>query len=176
MIVRKATQLGNPVIRTKAKPVSPNTKVTKKVITDLIDSMRHHGLVGMAAPQIGTSLRIFVTEIRKTQYRNKEQSEKLRVFINPRITSFSKKTIKAWEGCGSVASANLFGMTRRPTSIRIVAQDQNGEKFELEAKGLLAQVIQHEMDHLNGRVFTDHADPKTYMSRPEYLKMKGRRR
>ena len=176
MIVKKATQLGNPVIRARAKSVKPATKATKKIVTDLTDSMRHFGLVGMAAPQIGKSARVFVTEIRKTKYRKKEQKDKLRVFLNPRIKSFSQKLAKKWEGCGSVASANLFGMTKRPASLVVTAQDQRGEKFELEAKGLLAQVIQHEMDHLNGKVFTDLADPKSYTSKSEYLKLNGRRR
>ena len=179
MIIKNATQVGNKVIRDKAKEVSnPTTKSTQKVVKDLVDSMRHHNLVGMAAPQIGKGLRIFITEIRKTKLRkgvSDENIDPLRIFINPRILSVSKKETKDWEGCGSVASANLFGMVKRPASIVVEALDEKGEKFQLKASNLLARVIQHEMDHLQGIVFADRADTKTYMSRIEYLKLRAKK-
>ncbi|MBP6942666.1 MAG: peptide deformylase, partial [Candidatus Buchananbacteria bacterium] len=140
---------------------------------DLIDSMRHHGLVGMAAPQVGKNVRIFVTEIRKTKFRTSEVvNGELRIYINPTIIAASKKMVSGWEGCGSVASANLFGRVKRSVAVTIEAFDERGDKFQFKATDLLARVIQHEMDHLNGIVFTDTADPKTYMSRNEYLAMK----
>ena len=179
MIIKNATQVGNPVIRKKAKNVAnPKLKATRRVIKNLVDSMRYHKLVGMAAPQIGKSFRIFVTEIRKTKLRKsntKKDIDSLRVFINPRIISSSKKKVNDWEGCGSVAFANIFGTVRRPISIIIGALDENGEKFQLKTRNLLARVIQHEMDHLNGIVFTDKADTKSYMSRDEYLKMRAKK-
>ncbi len=175
MITKNATQVGNPLIRKRAKRVgSKKTKATKQVVANLVDSMRYHDLVGMAAPQIGVGLRIFVTEIRKTKFR-KGVTDPLRVFINPRILSFSKNKAKGWEGCGSVATANLFGTVNRPASLVVEATNEKGEKFQLKAKGLLARVIQHEIDHLNGIVFIDKADPKTYMSRNEYIKMRDRK-
>ena len=179
MVIKNATQVGNPTIRARAKRVSnPTAAATRKLVKDLIDSMRHHGLVGMAAPQIGKSLRIFVTEPRNTQARTLKVKDKdgIRVFINPRITSTSRAKVDSWEGCGSVADKNLFGMIRRFASVTVEAYGEDGKKFTLKASGLLARVIQHEMDHLNGKVFTDAADPATYMSRVEYLKTKGRRR
>ena len=179
MIIKNATQVGNPVIRKKAKNVAnPKSKATKQIIKNLVDSMRHHELVGMAAPQIGKSFRIFVTEIRETKLRKgntKKDIDSLRVFINPQIISSSKKKMNDWEGCGSIASANIFGTVRRPISIIIGALDENGEKFQLKTRNLLARVIQHEMDHLNGIVFTDKADTKSYMSRDEYLKMRAKK-
>ena len=99
--------------------------------------------------------------------------DELRVFVNPKVTSFSESLVSGWEGCGSVAASNIFGKVSRPKSLIVEAYDSNGDKFTLEAKGLLARVIQHEMDHINGVVFTDKADTKTYMSRDEYLKMKA---
>lgn len=178
MIIKYVTQVGNKVIREKVKEVSnPGTKTVKKIVKDLVDSMRHHNLVGMAAPQIGKGLRIFVTEIKKTKLRKDVGSENidpLRIFINPKILSTSKKELKGWEGCGSVAAANLFGMVKRPTSIVVEAVDENGEKFQLKASHLLARVVQHEMDHLDGIVFVDRADTKTYMSRNEYLKLRAK--
>ncbi|MFT5832125.1 MAG: peptide deformylase [Candidatus Paceibacteria bacterium] len=173
MIIKNATQVGNPVIRKKAPRVTDfKSKETKKTVRDLIDSMREHTLVGMAAPQIGVSSRIFVTEIRETKLRkqhSKNDVDDLRVFINPKVISVSEKTVKDWEGCGSVARASLFGKVERPKEITVEAFNAKGEKFTLAAKGLLARVIQHEIDHINGIVFTDTADRKTFMSRDEYL-------
>jgi peptide deformylase len=179
MIVKETTQVGNKVIRDKAvEVVNPKSKSVQKVVTDLVDSMRHHELVGMAAPQIGKGIRVFVTEIRETKLRKgdaKNNIDPLRVFINPQIISVSKTHKSGWEGCGSVASANLFGMVKRPTSVVIEAVDENGNYFKLKAQNLLARVIQHEMDHLNGVVFVDKADTHTYMSRNEYLKLRRKK-
>ncbi len=176
MIIKKATQVGNKIIRTKSKPVAnPKGKTIKRIIKDLIDSMRHHQLVGMAAPQIGKNVRIFVTEIRSTKLRkrkNPKDIDLLRIFINPKLLTVSRKKGTDWEGCGSVASANLFGLVKRPVSLEIEAQNEKGEKFKLKATKLLARVIQHEVDHLNGVVFTDKGEPRTYMSREEYLIMR----
>ena len=178
MAIKKTTQIGNKVIRSKSREITnPKAKSVKKIITDLIDSMRHHELVGMAAPQIGKSVRVFVTEIRETKLRkgqSKKNIDPLRVFINPRILSFSKAKKSDWEGCGSVASAGLFAMVKRPTSLVIEALNKDGNKFQLEAENLLARVIQHEMDHLNGVVFSDKADTSTYMSRNEYIKFRAK--
>ncbi|MGE5540770.1 MAG: peptide deformylase [Bacillota bacterium] len=176
MIVKNASQVGDPIIRSMARPVAnPASKEARKVVADLIDSMRHHGLVGMAAPQIGKSVRVFVTEIRKTKFRKVSQTDQLRVFINPRISSLSKSQTKDWEGCGSVAESGLFGRVKRPASLMVTAYDADGKRFQMNATGLLARVIQHEMDHLNGKIFTDIADRTSYMSRREYLKMKRRK-
>lgn len=179
MIIKNATQVGNPVIRAVSKPVkNTKSKVIKDLVKNLTDSMRHHGLVGMAAPQVGISLRVFVTEIRRTKLRkdqSKKEADGLRTFINPRITSYSKKQVYGWEGCGSVASSNLFGYVKRSESVNVTALNGNGEKFTLEAKGLLARVIQHEYDHINGKVFVDRLENmKSLMSRDEYLKMRNK--
>lgn len=176
MPIKSTTQVGNKIIRSKSKlVVNSQSKATRQIITDLVDSMRHYELVGMAAPQIGRDTRIFVTEIRSTKLRTGKsvrQTDPLRIFINPKIISVSKKEVKGWEGCGSVASANLFGMVKRPTSVTVEALNEKGERFQVQATNLLARVVQHEIDHLNGIVFTDTADPKTYMSKDEYLKIK----
>jgi peptide deformylase len=175
MIIKNATQVGNKVIRARSTKVPvPISKATKKIVKDLVDSMRHHDLVGMAAPQIAKGVRVFVTEVRETKVRKGgsiKKTDPLRIFINPKILSVSKKEVGGYEGCGSVASANLFGIVKRPFSLVIEALDENGQTFELKANDLLARIIQHEMDHLNGVVFADKADTKTYMSRNEYFKL-----
>jgi peptide deformylase len=147
------------------------SKATKKIVRDLVDSMRHHDLVGMAAAQIGINERIFVSEIRETKARSARVLDPVRVFINPKIVRFSAKKVFGYEGCGSVASAGLFGNVKRAESVIIHATDEKGEKFALHASGLLARIIQHEFDHLEGKVFLDRmADMKSLMGREEYLK------
>jgi|ERR1035437_11020 peptide deformylase len=180
MIIKKTTQVGNPIIRKCAKKVlNPKSKKIKRIINNLVDSMIYHDLVGIAAPQIGISLRIFVSEIRKTKIRKnqdlKKDMHKLMMYINPEITQYSKKRVSGYEGCGSVGSASFMGKVSRSQSVTVKAFDNNGEPFQLKAMGLLARVIQHEIDHLNGVVFTDSADPKSYMSRNEYLKKFARK-
>lgn len=176
MAIKKTTQVGNLIIREKAKRVEDSqSKKIKKVVIDLIDSMHEHNLVGMAAPQIGESVRVFVTEIRKTKLRHVTELDELRIFINPKIITTAKKTVSGWEGCGSVAVGGLFAKVTRPNKLTVQAQNRSGEQFTLEAEGLLARIIQHEIDHLNGKLFIDRADLKTCMSRDEYLKMRSKK-
>ena len=172
MVIKHPTQIGNSVIRNKARPVRDvKSARTKRIVRNLIDSMRHHGLVGMAAPQIGIGLRIFVTEIRKTTTRSPKQLDPVRVFINPNIVSRSKKQVLGGEGCGSVAHGGLFAQVRRPERVIAEAFDQKRCKFTVAAKGLLARIIQHETDHLDGTVFLDRLpNMKGLMSREEYMK------
>lgn len=176
MIIKDIVQLGNPKIRKISKNLVLKDIIsnkTKVLIKNLIDSMRAENLIGISAPQINESLRIFITEIRQTKNRNPKEMDSLKIFINPKITYFSKEKISGYEGCGSVANANLFGLVNRSKNITIQALDEKGEKFELKANGLLARVIQHEYDHLDGILFVDKiTNTKSYMSGSEYRKMK----
>ena len=155
MAIKKTAEIGSKMIRSKAKEVDMRASAkVRKIITDLNDTMRDTNLVGMAAPQIGIGSRIFVTEIRKTILR-KDISilDPLKIFINPEIKRVSKKMVEGYEGCGSVASGGLFGLVKRPETVSVRATNENGEEFELETSGLLARIIQHEVDH-----FIDEAD------------------
>jgi len=172
MIIKDIMQIGNPLLSKKSKFVADiDSKETQRVINNLVDSVRYHGLVGIAASQIGEKLRIFVTEVRKTKYRN-HKKDILRVYINPKIVWFSKKQVIIYEGCGSVAYAKLFAPVRRPEKIIIEASDANGNQFKLKAEGFLSRVIQHEYDHLDGIEFTEKiTDMRRIMSSEEYKKM-----
>ncbi len=175
MTIRKTSEIGSVVIRSRAKKVSKIfSKGVQKIINDLIDTMRETNLVGMAAPQIGVSARIFVTEMRKTMLRkNISTPDLVRVFINPEIVRTSKRCVSGYEGCGSVASGGLFGSVSRPERISVQAYNVNGERFELETGGLLSRIIQHEMDHLDGVCFIDKInDPRKLLGRGEYMKRK----
>lgn len=173
VIIENVIQIGNPILRAKNEMVKKiDDKKVLKTIDSLIDSMRHYGLVGMAAPQIGVNLKIFVTEIRATPSRKPENLDNLRVFINPKIIWKSKKEVIIYEGCGSVANGNLFGPVNRSEKVKIMATDISGKKIKLKAEGLLARVIQHEYDHLLGIEFVEKiCDTKKIMSKSEYIKM-----
>ncbi len=175
MIIPRTTQIGDPVIRSKSRPVK-NLKSVRTIVRDLVDSMRHHHLVGMAAPQISVPLRIFVSEIKKTSTRRKLHSsdlDPLRVFINPKIIQRSKTMEARYEGCGSVAESGLFGKVPRHRQVIVSALDEEGERFHLTATGLLARVIQHEIDHLDGKVFLDRMkDMSSLMGREEFMSAK----
>ena len=171
MIIKEITQIGNPFLHQKSKFVAKiDSKDTQRVIRNLIDSMRYHDLIGIAASQIGEKLSIFVTEVRKTKYRNLKK-DKLRVYINPKIIWLSQKEIVINEGCGSVAYAQLFAPVKRPEKVEVEAFDKNGNKFRFKAGGMLGRVIQHECDHLKGIEFIERVkNPKLYMSSGEYKK------
>lgn len=142
----------------------------KTVIDNLVDSMRQNKLVGMAAPQIGENLTVFVTEPRETPTRPKDQTDELRIYINPTITYFSPKQIILFEGCGSVLNGQLFGPVKRPKIITIQAKNQQGKQFELTCDGILARVIQHEYDHLFGIEFLEKiSDYKQMMTVEFYI-------
>ncbi|TRZ78511.1 peptide deformylase [bacterium] len=172
MVIKDIIQIGNPLLSQQSKPVDQiDSKDIQNIIKDLVDSTRHHGLIGMATSQIGKKLRIFITEIRETPYRNLADIDKLRVYINPEIVWFSKKEVTIYEGCGSVAYAKLFAPVKRPEKIIVEAFDEHGKKFRLKADGLLSRVIQHEYDHLDGIEFTEKiTDIKKIMSLEEYIK------
>ena len=161
-------QTGNKVLREKAKEINlaeiKSAKI-KKILAQMTDalSVAKDG-VALAAPQIGIPLRIFIvlkeyTE-NKTAQELKEIKEKkvkpeIVVFINPKITKISKKKQTVREGCLSVVG--IFGAITRAEKVTAEAYNEKGEKFSRGASGLLAQIFQHEMDHLNGILFTDSA-------------------
>ncbi len=173
MPTRETIQIGNPILAQKAKSIKEiNSKETKNIITDITDTMREEWLIGLAANQIGILQRVFITEIRETANRSWKEADPLRIYINPKITWFSKKEITMYEWCGSVAYSKLFAPVKRPEKVTIQAYDQAWEEFKLKAEWLLARVIQHEYDHLNWIMFTEKiTDIKKIMSSGEYRKI-----
>lgn len=157
MAIQRVSQVGERVIRSKAKAVSKKDKrAVATLVKDLIDTMHAIDLIGIAAPQIGVSARVFVTEIRKSKLRKHlADTDGLRVFINPTLIWLSKKETTMDEGCGSVCHASLFGQVKRPAEVEVQALDENFQPFTVRAKGLLAKCLQHEYDHLQGVVILD---------------------
>lgn len=168
MSAKKVIKIGEPVLRETATLVTNfSDSFLNILIEDLKDTLKDGELIGIAAPQIGESLAVFVSEIRETPTRQ-GVSDALRVYINPKITEVSHETASDWEGCGSVP--DLFGKVERPISVNLQYQNLLGEQCELKCSGLLGRVVQHEIDHLNGIMFTDLADPKSFVNREYYIK------
>lgn len=159
MAVKDTLQIGDPRLKAKTRIIEDiNSAETKRVVEDLVETMRENGLVGMAAPQIGESWRVFVTEPRQTGTRPESQVDELRVYINPEIIEMSKEESVIYKGCGSVAHGGLFGPVKRSKEVVVEALGADGKKFRLQCDGLLARVILHEYDHLEGVEFTEKID------------------
>lgn len=146
----KIVQKEDPVLRRNAKEVKdPTNKEIQKILKEMFEALaKEEDGVALAAPQIGQSLRIFVIS-------PKVLDAQKSIYINPKIISTSKDSKSMDEGC--LSCRWLYGKTKRASRIEIEATDENGEKFKAKGKGLLAQIFQHEIDHLNGILFIDHA-------------------
>ncbi len=169
MAIRKVIQAGHPGLKTKNKIVKDiNSFETKKIIKNMKDTMYKVGLIGIAANQINENLMIFVTHPRTTKARRLGKKDKLRIFINPKFIYKSKNENIIYEGCGSVG--DIFGPVKRPSEVEIKATDENGKKFSLKCDGILARVIQHEMDHLEGSEFIEKVNDYSKIISHEFYK------
>lgn len=139
--------LGNPILRQKALPVEHVTDEIRELVKDMFDTMDESRGVGLAAPQVGRLLRLFVVAA---------DDGIRRVFINPHITSTSEDVCNYEEGCLSIP--DVWHTVSRPASCTVQALDESGRPFVLEAQGFLARVIQHEYDHLEGILYIDRTD------------------
>lgn len=156
MAVKRVIQAGHPKLRKQNKEIeNVNLPKIQKLRKDLVDTMIKTGLIGIAAPQIAENCMIFVTQPRNTKARKLGKIDKLRTYINPKITLKSKTENIIYEGCGSVVNGNLFGPVSRPEEIEVETMDEKGQKFRLRCNGILARVIQHEYDHLMGIEFVE---------------------
>jgi peptide deformylase len=153
---REVIQNGDPRLKAPNKKIIDfNDLKLKKIVSDLTDSMESNSLIGIAAPQIGENWRVFVTEPRETKNRDGNQVDELIVYINPKVINFSEEKIVIWEGCGSYKRSTRFGPVERSKEITIEASDLKGKRFSLTCDGILARVIQHEYDHLDGIEFVE---------------------
>jgi peptide deformylase len=163
MTVRLVTTIGDPILRKKARPVEPDeieTEPIQSLIEDLIETMRHYRGAGLAAPQVMVPMRVVAIEVNANPRYPYKPDIPLTVLINPEIQPLDKETFDNYEGCLSVPG--LRGVTRRLVQIGVRALDRHGRLFEREVRGLSAVTYQHELDHLDGRLFVDLVtDPTT---------------
>lgn len=150
MALLKIAKLGNPVLRKVAAPV-PADEIRglefQRFIDDMFETMIDAEGIGLAAPQVSRSQQIVVME-----YRGEEGFPQT-VLINPAIVYYGPQQVENWEGCLSVDG--LRGKVTRPSMVRVHALDRYGKAQDIEATGLFAVCIQHEIDHLHGKVFLD---------------------
>ena len=156
MAILKVARLGHPVIRTPSVAVPKDTIASpdiQRLIDDMIETMREYDGVGIAAPQVHVSKQLVVIEVTQNRRYPGEGPIPLTILINPKILSASKKLAEDWEGCLSVNE--LRGKVPRAESLEVEAYNRKGEKVRIRAQGFFARVIQHECDHLTGKVFLD---------------------
>lgn len=144
MILKIQTGKNNPILRNKSAPVLNITGEVLNLIKDMNETLAKVNGVGLTACQIGKNIQLFVVD---------PNYSKKCVFINPEIIKMSKKSEIVEEGCLSLP--DIFIPTKRALSLKIKATDENGKKFKIKAKDILARAIQHEMDHLNGILIYD---------------------
>ena len=160
MALRTIVTLPEPVLRRKARPVTKFDNDLQTLIDDMIDTMRDAPGVGLAAPQVGVSERVIVVEYAEPEEveegeEPKEVEPKLYVMVNPEIVKSSPDTVVGVEGCLSIPT--LVGEVERAQEVRIRGLNRRGQPMKVKAEGWLARIFQHEIDHINGVVFTDLA-------------------
>ncbi len=132
------------VLRKKAKTVPIIDESIKRLVSDMIETMQQANGVGLAAPQVGVSLRVIVLQM---------PDEEPFAIINPEIISSSGEQ-EVTEGCLSVPG--YYGEIKRPAQVSVKGKDLGGKKIKIKATGLLAEALEHEIDHLNGKLYIDH--------------------
>lgn len=137
--------LGHPALRRRADPIPEVTADVRRLAGEMIAAMKKREGIGLAATQVNRMVRMFVT---------KAPDDRERVFINPEIVRTGIETEEREEGCLSIPGPRAD--VERAAQVRIQARNQRGRLFSIEAEGMLARVIQHELDHLNGVLFIDH--------------------
>jgi peptide deformylase len=150
MALLPIAKLGNPILRQTAAPLGPReirSKDVQQLIDDMLETMREEPGIGLAAPQVSRSIQLVVMGLEG------EGGFPTTILINPSIVYYGPEQVENWEGCLSVDG--LRGKVTRPSSIRVKALDREGKPLDFEATGLYAVCIQHEMDHLIGKVFLD---------------------
>jgi peptide deformylase len=170
MALRQIVTLPEPVLRRKAKTVTNFGKELQTLIDDMIETMREAPGVGLAAPQVGISERLAVIEYAEEDDEDEEAEtasegvevtikpptpKQLYVLINPEIVKASEEKVMGIEGCLSIPG--LLGEVERHEALQVKALNRHGKSVKLKVDGWLARIFQHEIDHLNGVVFTDLA-------------------
>jgi len=169
MAIRKIAQIGHPVLRQVAREVSRDElaqPATQQFIDDLVETMRDADGAGLAAIQVYEPIRICAVEVRNNPRYPYKPPIPLTILVNPVLTPVGDEQFDNYEGCLSVP--NLRGMVKRYVHLRVQAWDRHGQPIDEVVHGLKAGTYQHEVDHLNGKVFVDRADPSTFTTWTEF--------
>ena len=150
MAVLEILEFPDPRLRTEAAPVGQVTDATRALIADMLETMYAAPGIGLAATQVNVHQRILVIDV-------SEDHSEPQVFINPEVTVLDPELGEYDEGCLSVPG--FYETVNRPQRVEVTALDRHGESFTRELNGLLAICLQHEIDHLNGKLFVDYLSP-----------------
>jgi peptide deformylase len=174
--IRKIAQLGEPLLRERSSEVALDELRSERLqtlIDDMIETMRDADGAGLAAPQIYEPLRLAVIEVSNNPRYPMLESVPLTVLVNPIVTPEvpsgelgANDSVEMFEGCLSVPGVR--GRVRRPRRVRVTARDRNGEPLQFTWEGVRAAIVQHELDHLDGVLFVDRADPRSLTFLREY--------
>jgi peptide deformylase len=146
MAIREIRVIGDPVLRTPCEPVAQLDDRVRALVTDLLETVDMDGRAGLAANQIGVSLRAFSYNI----------DDEVGYVLNPKLVELADSTQDGDEGCLSVPG--LWFPTKRADYARVVGEDLDGAEVMVEGTGLMARCLQHEVDHLDGHLFLDRLD------------------
>jgi peptide deformylase len=165
MAIRKIATIGHPVLRQVARPLTKEELAkaeTQTFIDDLIETMRDAAGAGIAANQVYEPIRICVIEVKDNPRYPYKPNYPLTVLVNPVVTLLSDERFDNYEGCLSVP--NLRGQVKRAPMVSVKAWNRNGEELSFEVKGLTAGTFQHEVDHLDGKLFVDRVQDTTTLT------------
>ena len=163
-MILNVTKLGEEILRKKAEPVPEIKDEIRELVNDMFDTMIENNGVGLAGPQVGKSLRLFVIIA---------DDDVRRVFINPQIIKTSTQVGEYDEGCLSIPQ--VYETITRPLEVTVQAYNEEGKLFTLEADGLLARIIQHEYDHLDGILYIDRGDKEFAQKTENQFKKRAER-
>ena len=166
MAVRKIIRLGHPGLRRVARPLLPDelhAAELRRLVADMIDTLHDYGGVGLAAPQVNESVRLAIVEVAggPTRY-GALAPVPLTICVNPQVEVLDATRAGSWEGCLSVPG--LRGYVERPQAIRVRHLDLEGTAQVMEARGFLATILQHEFDHLDGRLYLDRIEDRSLLA------------
>jgi peptide deformylase len=156
MSILKVARMGHPVLRARARAIDVGEIKSSRIqqlIDDMFETMKEYQGVGLAAPQVHASIRLFVAGFAPDPDGEEDERVPLMTVINPEITVAGPEMVEDWEGCLSIP--DIRGKVPRARRIVLRAFDRKGKRFELQASGFTARVIQHETDHLDGVLFFD---------------------
>ena len=165
MSILKVARMGHPVLRAKARPIDKaelKSPALQQFIDDLVDTMYEYSGVGLAAPQVHESVRVFVAMLDGDDDGDGESDAT--ILVNPEILVVGDQKVEGWEGCLSIP--DIRGRVPRAQHIKVSALDRTGKRFELDLTDFAARVVQHENDHLDGVLFFDRMrslDTLTYL-------------
>ncbi|MEO0410172.1 MAG: peptide deformylase [Cyanobacteria bacterium P01_A01_bin.135] len=167
-ISSQPVQLGNPILRQIAEPVTAISPETQRLIDQMVTVLQRSNGVGIAAPQLGVSQRMLVVASHPNpRYPYAPQMDPLPM-VNPEVVRFAGTPVKGWEGCLSVPDQR--GLVPRYPTVEVRYRDRHGAAHQQTLEGFVARIFQHEFDHLEGMVFTDRVEgPEDLFTEAEYL-------